>query len=178
MEKERKMKQKSLPPGAMGAILVKHKRWLFGEPGGERADLSGADLRNEDLYGAYLARSDLSGANLDGACLRGADLSEANLRRTSFVGADLQCAQLLGSEAHQADFRGADLRGADLDFASFSLWCGSFDAKVSRSLAAQLAYHFCRLDCSDPDYLQARAALAALANSSDLVTGPEMEIKL
>ena len=79
----------------LNEILKKHKKWVFDEPGGERADLRGADLRGANLYGA-----DLRGANLRGADLRGADLRGADLR-----GADLRGANLYG----------ADLRGADLD---------------------------------------------------------------
>ena len=51
-------------------ILRKHKLWLNGEEGGERADLRGANL-----IGADLSRADLRGANLIGA-----DLSRADLR--------------------------------------------------------------------------------------------------
>lgn len=35
-------------------ILDKHKKWLLGEGGGERANLRNADLRDADLYGANL----------------------------------------------------------------------------------------------------------------------------
>jgi hypothetical protein len=39
------------------------------------------------------------------------------------------------------------------------------DVKADRRIAAQLAYHFCRLDCDDPEYLSARDALAPFANT-------------
>ena len=45
-------------------ILDKHKKWLLGEGGGERADLCGADLRNADLRGADLRNADLCSADL------------------------------------------------------------------------------------------------------------------
>jgi hypothetical protein len=38
----------------LNKILAKHKKWLFDEIGGERADLRGADLRGADLQGADL----------------------------------------------------------------------------------------------------------------------------
>ena len=41
-------------------ILVKHKKWLYGEEGGERANLRRANLRGADLRGA-----DLQGADHD-----------------------------------------------------------------------------------------------------------------
>lgn len=35
-------------------ILEKHRKWLAGEAGGQRADLRGASLREADLIGANL----------------------------------------------------------------------------------------------------------------------------
>ena len=61
-------------------ILDKHKKWLLGEDGGERAYLRGADLYGAYLRGAYLRGADLRGADLCGANLRGANLRGANLR--------------------------------------------------------------------------------------------------
>ena len=89
-------------------------------------------------------RADLRGANLRGADLRRADLSEADLS--------------------DADLRGANLRGADLDFSCWPLWCGSLAVKVCKRIAVQLAYHFCRLDCDDPEYIAARNAILDFAN--------------
>ena len=56
-------------------MLENHKKWLFNESGGIRADLCGADLT-----GAYLCGADLRGANFCGADLCGADLRGADLR--------------------------------------------------------------------------------------------------
>lgn len=67
-------------------------------------------------------------------------------------------------EGKRANLRGVDLRDADLDFSCWPLWCGSLDVKVDRRIAAQLAYHFCRLDCDDPDYIEARNAIVNFAN--------------
>ena len=63
-----------------------------------------------------------------------------------------------------ADLSEANLSGADLDYSCWPLWCGSLDVTVDRRIAAQLAYHFCRLDCDDPAYIQARNAVLAFAN--------------
>ena len=115
-------------------ILDRHRKWLNDEEGGERANLCGADLREANLCGA-----DLGGATLCGADLRGADLSGA-------------------------DLRGANIRGANLDYSCWPLWCGSLDVKVDARIARQLAYHFCRLACDDPEYLEARKAIAEFAN--------------
>ena len=58
-------------------ILEKHQKWLNDEEGGERADLSRANLSWADLSGANLSRANLSGANLSedqlirrGLCLK------------------------------------------------------------------------------------------------------------
>ena len=59
-------------------ILEKHKMWLNDEEGGERANLSRADLRGADLREANLSRADLRGADLLHAYLSGADLRGAD----------------------------------------------------------------------------------------------------
>lgn len=58
----------------------------------------------------------------------------------------------------------ANLRGANLDFSCWPLWCGSLDVTVDKRIAAQLAYHFCRARCDDPEVQAAQKALAPLAN--------------
>lgn len=64
----------------------------------------------------------------------------------------------------RANLYGADLRGANLDFSCWPLWCGAFDVTVDKRIAAQLAYHFCRIICDDDDVKAAQKALAPLAN--------------
>ena len=78
--------------------------------------------------------------------------------------ANLRDADLRGADLQDAALRGANLRDADLDYSCWPLWCGSLDVKVDRRIAAQLAYHFCCLDCDDPDYIAARNALIHFAN--------------
>ena len=161
------------------AILDKHKMWLSGKAGGERADLRRASLRMANLHGAdlhmanlcmaSLRGADLHGADLRRANLHGADLSEADLRRASLCEANLRGADLSGADLHGADLRvanlcEANLRGANLDYSCWTLWCGSLDVKVDARIARQLAYHFCRLDCDDPEYLEARESIAEFAN--------------
>ena len=125
-------------------VLELHQKWINEEPGGERAYLQGANLREANLREA----------NLRGADLWGADLREADLRR-----ADLRVADL-----READLRRADLREADLDYSCWPLWCGSLDVRVCKRIAAQLAYHFFRLDCDDPEVIAAQNAIIPLAN--------------
>ena len=78
-------------------------------------------------------------------------------------------AKLCGADLRKATLSGAHLIGADLDYSCWPLWCGSLDVKVDAQIARQLAYHFCRLDCDDPEYLEARKAIAEFANKFHLV---------
>ena len=68
------MKQEGL-----NSILELHRKWLYGEDGGKRANLYYANLSRANLYGANLCDADLSRANLYGANLHGANLHGANL---------------------------------------------------------------------------------------------------
>jgi len=94
-------------------IIKDHKKWVFNEKGGKRADLSGADLSGANLSGADLSGANLSRANLYGANLFGADLSGANLS-----GADLSRANLSRANLYGANLFGADLSGANLSRAN------------------------------------------------------------
>ena len=122
----------------LGEILEKHRLWLQGVPGGQKADLRDADLRDADLRGADLRGAslsnaslsnanlswanliwaDLSGANLRGADLCKADLSKADLSNADLSNANLSWANLSNAVLCDADLRKADLRGADLRGAS------------------------------------------------------------
>ena len=112
-------------------ILELHAKWLNGEEGGKRADLSHADLIGADLGGADLGEADLSHADLSHA-----DLSGAHLRWADLSGANLRWADLIG-----ADLGGADLGEADLDFSCLPLWCGSLSANFDDRQLKQIAYH-------------------------------------
>jgi hypothetical protein len=80
--------------------------WLKGEAGGEKADLSGADLSGADLCEANLRGADLCGANL-----RGADLCGANLR-----GADLDMSSGIPFHCGGTKFKGDDRLFAQMLF--------------------------------------------------------------
>ena len=58
----------------LGKILDLHKKYLNGEPDGQRAVLTRADLREADLRGADLRGAELRWAELRWADLRGAVL--------------------------------------------------------------------------------------------------------
>ncbi|ECO1668830.1 pentapeptide repeat-containing protein [Listeria monocytogenes] len=62
----------------LDVVIEKHEKWLR-DGYGERADLSGANLRHADLRRADLSYANLSYADLSYANLRRADLSYADL---------------------------------------------------------------------------------------------------
>jgi len=95
-------------------ILAAHRKWLRGESGGIRADLSGADLSGADLSEASLSGANLSKASLSGANLSRADLSEASLSWANLSWANLSWANLSG-----ANLSGADLSEANLSWATW-----------------------------------------------------------
>jgi uncharacterized protein YjbI with pentapeptide repeats len=134
------------------------------------ADLRYADLRGTNLSGADLWRANLRQANLQGAILHGADLRDSNIREANLRGAilrdaDLREALLWKANLHEADLQRADLRGANIDFSCLPLSCGSLHMTLDSNLLAQLAYHFCCQKCDDSNYVQARDALLAFANT-------------
>ena len=88
----------------------------------------------------------------------------ADLREADLLGADLRGANLRRADLREANLWRADLRGADLDYSCWPLWCGSLNVRVCKRIAAQLAYHFCRLDCDDPEVIAAQNAIIPLAN--------------
>ena len=133
----------------LSKILEKHRKWLAGEAGVQRADLRGANL---------------SGANLREADLRYADLREANLRGADLRGADLCYANLSGANLSGANLRGADLCGADLYNCCLPLWCGGLRIILDRRQMAQLIYHFCSMECEDSEVLALQKSLYAFAN--------------
>jgi len=92
-------------------ILDSHKLW-FSTKGNQGTR---ATLRDADLSGANLRDADLWSADLRDADLRGADLRDANLI----------CANLTRANLRGADLRGANLRGANLCYANLTdadLW--------------------------------------------------------
>ena len=95
-------------------VLDKHLKWLRDEDGGERANLSGADLSWANLSRADLFGANLSRANLSRADLSWANLSRANLSRADLFGADLSWANLSRADLSGANLFGANLFGADL----------------------------------------------------------------
>ena len=86
--------------------------WLNGENGGERADLSGSDLRWSDLSGSVLRWSNLSGSDMRGSDLSGSDLCGSDLSRSVLSGSVLSRSVLSGSVLSGSDLSGSNLCGS------------------------------------------------------------------
>ncbi len=82
----------SLSPDVQMALTVIAGR-THSRRGGDRLDLSNADLRGAQLPGAHLEGVDLSSSRLDGATLVNSHLELADLSGTNLTGADLRGAQ-------------------------------------------------------------------------------------
>jgi uncharacterized protein YjbI with pentapeptide repeats len=155
-------------------ILESHQKWLNGDSGRcanlRGANLWSADLRGANLQGADLRRADLQGAelrcaNLWGAELRCANLRGANLQGADLRGANLRRADLRGAELRCANLQGANLQGANMDRSCLPLWRGSLNIKIDKRIAAQIVYHFCAMDCNDPQVKEIQESLYAFANT-------------
>ena len=85
----------------LSVILELHRKWVFDEAGGERANLRDANLRAANLSGADLSGANLRDANLRAANLRGADLRDANLRAANLRDANLSAANLSAAKNNE-----------------------------------------------------------------------------
>ena len=148
---------KTYTPEELKSTFESHLKWLRGEAGGTRADLTravlrGADLtcavlRGADLTCAVLSGADLTRADLTCAVLRGADLTRAVLRGADLTcadltRADLTCAVLTCAVLTRAVLRGADLRdweGNDT-IAMFAV------PSLHRKMLAAIETEGCKLD--------------------------------
>ena len=144
-------------------VLELHEKWLNGEQGGIRADLSNTDLRDVDLRGTNLNNADLRGTNLSNT-----DLRDADLRGTNLNNADLRYANLIGSNLSCADLNNADLRYANLRYADLNctnLSCADLNNANLRGTdlkGANLSYT--DLNCSDLNCADLRDADLRYAN--------------
>lgn len=114
-------KQRSLleaptkPPVTAAAIragLVEEKQLSGLNMRGE--NLSGSEFVYRQLRGSDFSEANLSNARLQGCDLRAATLSSADLSGTSFYAADLRGTNLSNAILHNTNFCQARLEGADL----------------------------------------------------------------
>lgn len=107
----------------LNKILELHRKWYYGEPDGQKANLRGANLAYLDLSGAQLCEADLSEAflycvNLSRANLSGVNLSRANLSKCDLSNSILFRAYLGNATLVDIDFCRTDLTKADFSFSN------------------------------------------------------------
>ena len=170
-------------------ILDLHIKWMRNEPGGARADLSGADLSGANISGANLSRANisranisranLSRANLSWADLSGADIARANISRANISRANLSGANIYRSNLSGADLSGADLSGANIARANLSWanlsWADLPGADLSGanlSGADLSGANLSRADISGANLKNCKQSGLALAMTSHLPEGP------
>jgi uncharacterized protein YjbI with pentapeptide repeats len=95
-------------------------------------NMTGADLRESDLYIARQSSTNLSGTDLSEDVLRGVDLSRSDLRDANLMNTDLRQAAMIDTDLGNADLRGANLAKADLEGANLE------QAKVSQQQLNQV----------------------------------------
>jgi hypothetical protein len=139
-------------------ILEKHLKWLKGEKGGERADLSKVDLSHVDLSNANLSNANLdnanlSNANLDNVSLFNASLENANLEKADLSNANLFYASLSNANLEKADLSNANLFNANLDNANL------YKADLSNA-------NLYKADLSNANLLNANLDNTSLENAS------------
>lgn len=91
-------------------------------------------------------------------------LANEERERTDLQEVNLKIANLKIANLEGADFKIVNLQGDFIDFSCWPQWCGSLDIKVDARIARQLAYHLCRLDCDDEEYLKVRDVIKDFAN--------------
>jgi len=123
-----------------------------------KADLSGEDLRKNNLSGAFISEANLSQTNLSGADLSGADLSGANLSQANVRKANLSGAILSGVDLSQFDLSEANLSRANLSEASLR------KAKLSRAILSGAILS--GVDLSQFDLSRARLSGADLSETN------------
>ena len=95
-------------------ILYEHLKWINGEKGGMRANLSYTNLNHVDFNGCNLKYINLAHANLKGANLDECNLSFADLDHADLSGATLYFSNLVRASLINANLSGADLINTDL----------------------------------------------------------------
>lgn len=109
-----------------GAIISSAFVWLDGKQSARRErealvfqlsmtpDLSGIDLRDQDLRGIYFGGKVMRNANLAGAQLSGASFYQTDLTGSDLSRADLTNADLAAATLTRATMIGTNLNSADL----------------------------------------------------------------
>ena len=120
----------------LNEILRKHKLWLDGKEGGERANMQSAHMRSANMQSANMQSAHMRSADMQCANMQRADMQCADMRY-----ADMQCADMRYADMRYANLRNANMQRANIDYSAWPLWCGSLKAHVDDRIAIQLLYH-------------------------------------
>lgn len=96
-------------------ILVLHKKYRMGSPGGKRCV-----LQFKVLDGLDFKKADMSGSDFAGSSFVGANLMFCNFDHSNFYACDMRKSNLSGASFKRADFRGAYIANANIHEADFS----------------------------------------------------------
>lgn len=107
------------------------------------ADLSGVDLKEANLRGAFLHSVALNRTNLMRSYLK-----QANLNKASLIGANLSSANLIKSNLQEADLEEASLTGADLGEATL-MWANLYRANLGQIRAIDANFSYANLSSSN-----------------------------
>ncbi len=127
-------------------ICAKHALWIYGEPGGERADFSNCLLENVDLSNCNLCGADFSGAALIHCKLDDASMCDADFKETEFKQCSLRHFTAEEADFKNSDFYNCDLRGAYFTHSNFT------NAKIADCNFHETSFMNCCLEswiCTD-----------------------------
>jgi uncharacterized protein YjbI with pentapeptide repeats len=150
-----------LKQGDLDIIHARHMLWCHDQPGGEKADFSGQELRELCFMRMRFSYASFAGATLENCCLDegrffGCDFCDATMRNCTalggaeFVGAKFANAAITGCNFEKAwcmeagfpgtwiercDFTGAVLEGADFSQAELVECEGLDDISPSQTMA-------------------------------------------
>ena len=143
------------------------------------AKMNGAKMNYAKMNYAEMNYAKMNGAKMNGAKMNGAKMNYANMNYASLNNAKMNYANMNGAEMNGADMNGAEMNYAEmngaemndettLDFSTgLSFKCSSFGIKASLRLAAQLLYHFERINftaCPEAEEIKNLPQVKALAN--------------
>ncbi len=127
-------------------ICAKHALWIYGEPGGERADFSNCLLQNVNLSNCNLCSADFSGATFINCRLCNASMCNADFTNTKFKRCSLRHFTAEEADFKNSDFYNCDLRGAYFTHSNFT------NAKIADCNFHETSFMNCCLDswiCTD-----------------------------
>lgn len=136
-----------------------------------------SDITDVIFCDSYFIKSNFTNSHLEHAdftdsFLYGVDFAFAKLYNANFRNAILNKVRFRNTDLSNVNFKGADLRGMVFTNSSWPFCPTSYDVKVDVDFASQFAYHFCRLDCDDPEYIAAKNAIAKFANKYECADKP------